>query len=61
MPGFMQIEGARPEEEGSHSEFADLSGATQGWNGLELSIVPEFHLRMVAWSLGLSSILWYIL
>jgi len=56
MSRFAQIEGAVPDAVDCWSE-----APTQGWDGLELCSVQEFHLRGVAWSLGLSSIMWYSL
>jgi hypothetical protein len=49
---------ARPGAEEYGPELADFAGAGTGWNGFELTITPEFHLRMVVWSLSLSSVLW---
>ncbi len=48
---------ARPGAEEYGPEIADLFGGSR-WDSFQLTMAPEFHLRMVAWSLSLSSILW---
>jgi len=71
MPRFMETPGqaarrvasasARPAAAERRPEPADFTDSAQTWDGLELAIAPEFHLRMIAWSIGISSVLWYSL
>ena len=62
MPRFMQAAGQAARQSARPvSEPTDFTESAQAWESFELAIAPEFHLRMVAWSLGISSVLWYSL
>lgn len=53
-----QTASARPGAGDFGPEPADFTSAARRWDSFELTIAPEFHLRMVVWSLSLSSLLW---